>query len=107
MHSYCSKAPSSSYLVMASRWFRGKEPPAMQENRGRSLGWEDPLKEAWQPTPVFLPGGLHGQRSLASYNPWGNKQSDTTQATKQACWLTIQKINLSIKTRVVLKQSEY
>ena len=33
-----------------------KNPPAMWETWVRSLGWEDPLEEAWQPTPVFLPG---------------------------------------------------
>ena len=27
----------------------------------------------WQPTPVFLPGEFHGQRSLAGYSPWGHK----------------------------------
>jgi len=27
----------------------------------------------WQPTPVFLPGKFHGQRSLAGYCPWGQK----------------------------------
>ena len=27
-----------------------------------------------QPTPVFLPGEFHGQRSLASYSPWGCKE---------------------------------
>ena len=36
---------------------------------------------AWQPTPVFLPGESHGQRSLGGYSPWGRKESDTTQAT--------------------------
>ena len=30
-------------------------------------------------SPVFLPGELHGQRSLAGYSPWGGKQSDTTE----------------------------
>ena len=30
-------------------------------------------------SPVFLPGELHGQRSLAGYSPWGVKQSDTTE----------------------------
>ena len=25
----------------------------------------------WQPTPVFLPGKSHGQRSLLGYTPWG------------------------------------
>ena len=33
-----------------------KNPPAMQETWVQSLGWEDPLKKAWQPTPVILPG---------------------------------------------------
>ena len=28
----------------------------MWETWVRSLGWQDPLEEAWQPTPVFLPG---------------------------------------------------
>ena len=27
-------------------------------------------RREWQPTPVFLPGEVHGQRSLASYSPW-------------------------------------
>ena len=27
-------------------------------------------KRAWQPTPVFLPGESHGQRSMAGYSPW-------------------------------------
>ena len=30
------------------------------------------------PTPIFLPGEFHGQRSLAGYSPWGRKQLDTT-----------------------------
>ena len=30
-----------------------------------------PWRRAWQPTPVFLPGESHGQRSLAGYSPWG------------------------------------
>ena len=38
----------------------------------------------WQPTPVFLPGESHGQRSLAGHGPWGHKESDTTEATKHA-----------------------
>jgi len=27
-----------------------------------------PWRMAWQPTPVFLPGESHGQRSLAGYS---------------------------------------
>ena len=36
----------------------------------------DPWKREWQPTPVFLPGEFHGQRSLVAYSPWGCKVSD-------------------------------
>ena len=36
-----------------------------------------PWRRGWLPTPGFLPGGFHGQRSLLGYSPWGsslNKQ---------------------------------
>ena len=48
---------------------------------GSILGWEDPLEEAWQPTPVFLPGEAHGQRSLMGYSLWGRKELDTTEVS--------------------------
>ena len=38
-------------------------------------------RRAWQPTPVFLLGESHGQRSLAGYSPWDHKESDTTEVT--------------------------
>ena len=38
-----------------------------------------PGRRAWQPTPVFLPGESHGQRSLAGYSPW---------VTKSWAWLS-------------------
>ena len=44
----------------------------------RSLGQEDPWRKAWQPTPVFLPGKSHAQRSLEGYSPWG-QSIDTTE----------------------------
>ena len=31
------------------------------------------------PTPVFLPGKFHGQRSLEGYSPWSCKESDMTE----------------------------
>ena len=36
-----------------------------------SFSW----RRKWQPTPVFLPGESHGQRSLVGYNPRGHKQN--------------------------------
>ena len=38
-----------------------------------------PWRRKWPPTPVFLPGESHGQRSLAGYSPWGRKKLDTTE----------------------------
>ena len=38
-----------------------------------------PWKWKWQRIPVFLPGKSHGQRSLADYSPWGQKESNTTE----------------------------
>ena len=43
---------------------------------------------AWQPTPVFLPGEFHGQRSLVGYSPWGHKELNSTDATSYACMLS-------------------
>ena len=42
-----------------------------------------PWRMEWQPNPVFLPGELHGQTSLAGYSPWGHKELDTTG------WITL------------------
>ena len=39
-------------------------------------------RRAQQPTPVFLPGESHGQRSLASCSPQGLTELDTTEVTQ-------------------------
>jgi len=56
---------------------RDKE-PAYQFRRSKRLEfnpWVEkiPWRRAWKPTPVFLPGGSHGQRSLAGFSPWAAK----------------------------------
>ena len=52
---------------------------AMQEAWVQSLGGKIAWRRAWQPTPVFLPGESHGQRSLVGYGPWGCKELDMTK----------------------------
>ena len=32
-----------------------------------------------QPTPAFLPGKSHGQRSLLGYSPWGHKNNSSNR----------------------------
>ena len=41
-----------------------KNLPVKPETWVWSLSLEDPWRRKWQPTPVFLPGEAHGQRSL-------------------------------------------
>ena len=38
-----------------------------------------PWRRKWKPTPVFLPGESHGQRSLVGYSPQGCKELGTTE----------------------------
>ena len=33
-----------------------------------------PGEREWPPTPVFLSGEFHGQRSLVNYSQWGHKE---------------------------------
>ena len=54
-----------------------KNLPAMQETQVQSLGWEDALEKGGEPTPIFLPGESHGQRSLAGYTVHGVENSGT------------------------------
>ena len=51
-----------------------RDPPTMQD-ACRRCGFDPwvgkiPWRRKWQPTPVFLPGKSHEQRSLAGYSPW-------------------------------------
>ena len=53
-----------------------KNPPASAGDSGlipgvRKMHW----RRKWQPTPVFLSGKSHGQRSLVGYSPWGHSQT--------------------------------
>ena len=52
---------------------------AVQDTRVWPLVWEDPRSREWQPTPVFFPGILHGQRSLVGCSPCSYKESDMTE----------------------------
>ena len=63
----------------------GKESACQRRRHGR-CGFDPwvgkiPRGRKWQPTPVFLPGKFHGQRSLAGFSLWGCKESDTFEHT--------------------------
>ena len=52
-----------------------KNLPVVQETWVGKIPW----RREWHPTPVFLPGEFHEQRSLVGYSPWGLRESDTTE----------------------------
>ena len=74
------------------RWHSGRQ-SACQCRRCKRLGFDPwagkiPWSRKWQPTPGFLPGKSHGQRSLAGYSPWGCKRVGHNWAhTQLRCFL--------------------
>ena len=53
--------------------------PTMWETWVQSLGWKDALEEGMATHSKSCLENPHGQRSLAGYSPWGNKDSDMTE----------------------------
>ena len=75
----CSLPLFLAFWLRSSGGSDGKRLSTMWETWVQSLGREVPWRRKWQPTPIFLPGESHGQRSLVGYSPWGRKESDTTE----------------------------
>ena len=59
-----------------------KTPPAKQEVHVRSLGQEDPLEKEMATHSNILAWEIHGQGSLAGYNPQGRKKVRQDLVTK-------------------------
>jgi len=53
----------------------GKEPICQgrrhEKHKFNTWVWKIPWRRAWLPTPLFMPGESHGQRSLEGYSSWG------------------------------------
>ena len=81
---------------------RGKEPTHQcRRHKGHRFNpwvWKTPWRRKWQPTPAFLPGEFHEQKSLKvivhrvtkSQTDWsdlaGTHSSYTEEVTKPAYW---------------------
>ena len=65
-----------------SRWFSGTESACqLRSHRGCGFSFwvgKIPWRRKWQPTPAFLPGESHGQRSLGGHSL---KELDMTEVT--------------------------
>ena len=85
VHMTCLYDIKKLYVYMVFGGDSGKE-PACQSRRCRRHGFDPwarktPWRRKWQPTPLVLPGGSHGQRSLVGYSPWGRKESNISEVT--------------------------
>ena len=69
----------------------GKESTCNAEDTGNNgfNPWVGKIlwRRKWQPTPVFLPGKSHGQRSLVGYSPCSLKELDMTEWIITLWWL--------------------
>ena len=85
----CTHPPTSASGKGQPRWLSGKGPLPTQETQETlvpSLGREILWRRKWQPTPVFLPGKSHGQRSLAGYSPWGARSQTCLKRLNTRRW---------------------
>ena len=89
---FCYTTVNQPYVCVCPFTFEGvlsaplviqivKNLPAMQGTWVQSWVGKIPWRKEWLPTPVFLPGEFHGQRSLLRNRPWGCKESDMTEIT--------------------------
>ena len=56
-----------------------KNLPAVQETKFDPWVGKIPWRRKQLPTPIFLPGEFHGEKSLEGYSPWGCKELDMTE----------------------------
>ena len=70
-----------SFLIWASLGGSDSQESACNSGDRSSIPGlkRSPRGREWLPTPVFLPGEFHRQRSLAGYSPWAHKESGTTE----------------------------
>ena len=76
---YSSFNPFFFFCIMGIlQWLR-EYTVCLQCRRPRFEVRKIPWRREWLPTPVFLPGEFHGQRSLVGCSPWSHKESHTTE----------------------------
>ena len=73
----CIYVYTNVYIHLYNGHANGGDVRDVGDSWARNIPW----RRAWQPTPVFLPGESHGQRSLAGYSQWGHTESDMTEVT--------------------------
>ena len=68
------KAGTVGFILQSYRGFTAEVSDQVSKMERKGL-YKWLWRRNWQPTPVFLPGKSHGQRSLTGYSPWGQKRA--------------------------------
>ena len=93
------------------RWCSGKETASrmheMQEMQVLSWVGKIPWSSKWQPTPGFLPGKFHGEKSLLGYSSEGGKESDTTERLSTHTHYLLAKCICDSKNIILSNTSSY
>ena len=89
-------------------WLSGKESACECKRRGLDPWFgRIPWRRKWQPTPVFLLGKSHGQRSLADYRPWSCQELDTNEVTEhvlRAPWINMNELPMVAQGKQVAEE---
>ena len=98
------------FLSPGLPWWLSSKECAWQCRRHRRFGFDPWVRKIawrrkWQPTPVFLPGKTHGQRSLVGYSPWGC--TEHTHIHKCICCAVLTQLCLTLRDPVDCIYSHY
>ena len=74
----------------------------MRETWAWSLGWEDPQRRAWQPTPVFLPGESPWTEEPGELQSMGSQRVGHNWATKDICLLFVWSLSRVLNVSLLL-----
>ena len=76
----CAHMYTHTHISWGFPWWLGGKELACQSRRCRFDPWvrNIPWRRKWKPTPVFLPGKRHGQRSLVGYIVHGGHKKSWT-----------------------------
>ena len=78
---------SAFFIVQLSHGSDSKGSAYNERDPGSIPGSEKThWRRTWQPTPVFLPGESHGQRSLAACSPWGALEKEIATHSSVLAW---------------------
>ena len=67
----------------------GKEPACQCRRHKRCRSGKTPWRRSWQPSPIFLSGESHWQRSLGGYSPWSSEELDRVKWLSMHAWMTL------------------